>query len=109
MIIVLILGSIEACTMVFVKQSLHIAAYEGSRRAIRYDGTDALVTARCEEILDERDIEGATIELTPTNVEDLARGQDLTLRITAPVRENSVMQFRFFRGNLQAETTMVKE
>ena len=50
-IVLLILGSIEACTMVFVKQSLHIAAYEGVRRAIRYDSSEQSVLERCEQTI----------------------------------------------------------
>ena len=108
-IVLLVLGSIEACSMVFVKQGLHIAAYEGIRRGIRYDATEQLVRDRCEQILNERQIKGATIELTPSQPDTLERGSELKLRVTVPVRDNSLMRLRFFDGQLQAEVTMVKE
>ena len=108
-IVLLVLGSIEACSMVFVKQGLHIAAYEGIRRGILYDGTEDLVKTRCQQILDERQIKGATIELTPAQPETLEQGNELTVRITVPVQDNSLMRLSFFDGQLEAEATMVKE
>ena len=105
----MVLGSIEACSMIFVKQSLHIAAYEGIRHAVRYDATEQNVLDRCQQILDERGVENATIELTPNTPDTVERGNELTLRISAPVLDNSLLRLRFFDGQLQAEATMVKE
>jgi len=108
-VVLLVLGSIEACTMVFVKQSLHVAAYEGVRRAIRYDATEQSVLQRCQQILDERNIRGATVELTPSTPETVQRGNQIALRISAPVHDNTVLQLQFFTGQLEAEATMMKE
>lgn len=108
-IVLLILGSIEACTMVFVKQSLHIAAYEGVRRAIRYDASEPAVLQRCQQILDERNIHNATIEITPSSLDGVGRGNDIAVRITAPAHDNTIMRLRFFGGQLEAQATMVKE
>lgn len=95
--------------MVFVKQSLHVTAYEGIRRAIRYDATEQIVIERCQQILNERNIHGATIELTPALSDMVNRGDEITIAITAPTRDNSILQMRFFSGVLEAEATMVKE
>lgn len=108
-IVLMVLGSIEACSMIFVKQSLHIAAYEGIRRAVRYDATEQTVLDRCQQILDERGVENATIEMTPNTLDTVERGNELTLRISAPVLDNSLLRLRFFDSQLQAEATMVKE
>ena len=108
-IVLLILGSIEACTMVFVKQSLHIAAYEGVRRAIRYDSSEQSVLERCEQILDERDIHNASVEITPSSLDGVERGSEIAVRITAPARDNTIMRLQFFGGQLEAQATMVKE
>lgn len=108
-IVLMVLGSIEACSMIFVKQSLHIAAYEGIRRAVRYDATEQIVLDRCQQILDERGVENATIELTPNTPDTVERGNELTLRISAPVLDNSLLRLRFFEGQLEAQATMVKE
>ena len=46
-IVLLVIGTIEACSMVFLKQSLAIAAYEGARTAIIPGATKAQVEAAC--------------------------------------------------------------
>ena len=42
---VLVIGTIEACSMIFLKQSLAVAAYEGARTAIVPGTTQADVDA----------------------------------------------------------------
>ncbi len=108
-IVLLVLGSIEACTMVFVKQSLHISAYEGVRTAIQSDATNNDVTDRANEILDERGVTSGTVKLTPRRIQGLDPGTPVTVRISAPTLENTVMRLRFFSGDLESEVTMAKE
>lgn len=108
-IVVLVLGAIEACTAIFVKQSLHIAAYEAVRTAIDHRAFDAAAEEHAQRILDQRHVRGSEIELIPANVDNVERGDEITVRITAPIRENVMTHLGIFRGNLTAEATMVKE
>ncbi len=108
-IVLLVLGSIEACTMVFVKQSLHISAYEGVRSAIKSDGNAADAVARANQILGERRVKNARVEVTPSVPEDAELGTAVTVRITAPAVDNSVLRLKFFSGDLESEVTMSKE
>ena len=108
-IVLLVLGSIEACTMVFVKQSLHISAYEGVRNAIKSDGTAAKAIARANQILDERGVQDANVTVTPALPQDAELGDIVTVRITTPAVSNSIMRLQFFGGNLESEVTMSKE
>ena len=108
-IVLLVLGSIEACTMVFVKQSLHISAYEGVRSAIKSDGNAADAVARANRILDERGVKNASVEVTPRVPESADLGTAVTVRITAPAADNSVLRLKFFSGDLESEVTMSKE
>ena len=108
-IVLLVLGSIEACTMVFVKQSLHISAYEGVRSAIKSDGNAADAVARANRILDERGVKNASVEVTPRVPENADLGTAVTVRITAPAIDNSVLRLKFFSGDLESEVTMSKE
>ena len=41
LIVMLVMASIEACTMIFLDHGLTIASYEGVRVAINFDGTSA--------------------------------------------------------------------
>ena len=110
LIVMLVLASLEACTMIFLNHSLAIASYEGVRTAINYDSTNAEVTDRCEEIIESRDIEGAVIQMTPPDCSVVPRGERIVLTVSAPCDQNAIMPPWFFGGKtLSATTTMVKE
>ena len=47
--------------MIFLDHSLTIASYEGVRVAINYDGTNAAVLARCDQIINDRGVVDATV------------------------------------------------
>jgi TadE-like protein len=106
----LILASIEACTMIFLDHSLTISSYEGVRVAINFDGTNAAVLARCNQIIDHRSIEDATVSINPANVATVPRGQPIAITVTAPCDPNAIIPPWFYGGRtLSATTTMVKE
>jgi hypothetical protein len=109
-LVLVIMGSLECCGMIFLNQSLHIAAYEGARVGIRSDADNADVTARANEILDVRDVQSATIVINPPDVRAIVSGQTVTITVTAPCDENSIFTPWFFQGRtLAGETTMIKE
>ncbi len=108
-IVILILGAIEACTMIFLKQSLHIAAYEGARVAIDNRATNQRVEERCQQILDERRIRGATIDLEGLDIESLPRGSEITVRVEAPVNLNCRLLTGLVQGSVEAAAVMIKE
>jgi hypothetical protein len=110
LLVLLLLASIEACSMIFLDHGLSIASYEGVRAGINYDGTNADVQARCNEIINQRSIAGATISTNPGNVAGVERGQPITVTVTAPSDANMISPPWFFGGmTLTARTTMVKE
>jgi Flp pilus assembly protein TadG len=110
LLVLLIFASIEACSMIFLDHGLSIASYEGVRAAINYDGTNADVTARCNEIINQRSIASATVSTNPGNVTNVERGQPITVTVTAPSDANMISPPWFFGGmTLTARTTMVKE
>ncbi len=61
LLVLLVMASIEACTMIFLDHSLTIASYEGVRAGINYDGTNADVLVRCNSIVNLREIQGAEV------------------------------------------------
>ncbi len=108
-IVVLVMGAIECCTMIFVKQSLHVSAYEAVRIAIMQEADNQNVLDRCNRVLNERNIVDPQIELTPADIKNIPRGTPVTVRVSAPCSSNSVLQAKFFTGTLAAEAVMVKE
>ena len=110
LIVFLLLASIEACTMIFLNHSLTIASYEGVRVAINYDGTNATVLARSNQIIDQRNVRDATIGISPADVANVDRGERITITVSAPCSANALLPPWFYGGRtLTSATTMVKE
>jgi hypothetical protein len=110
LIVSLVLASIEACSMIFLDHSLTIASYECVRVAINFDGTNAGVLARCNQITSQRSVADATVSINPANVASVPRGQAIQITVSAPCDSNMIIPPWFFGGRtLSASTTMVKE
>lgn len=109
-LMLLILGSLEATSAIFVRQALTTSAYEGIREAIRTGATIAGSTARAQKVLDDRRIKSATIRFEPSDFPNVARGSAIAIEVSASFRPNSP-----FFGNVIADrtttvrTVMVKE
>jgi Flp pilus assembly protein TadG len=95
-IALLVFASIEACTMIYLKQSLTIAAYEASRTAVRPLATTAEVTATCEQVLSDRQVRGAQVAVTPSDITAADVGTYLEIRVTAPCSDNMIGGTWFF-------------
>lgn len=109
-IVLLVIATIEACSMVFLKQSLTISAYEGVRTAILPNATDAQVIATCNQILADRRIEGGVVTIKPTSIAGLRAGDYVDVTVTAPCNSNTVVPNTFYRGRtLSATASMMIE
>ena len=96
--------------MIFLNHGLSIASYEGVRTAINYDATNAKVIDRYQEIMDSREISGATVQMVPADCSIVPRGQRIAVTVSAPCDGNAIIPPWFFGGKtLSATTTMVKE
>jgi Flp pilus assembly protein TadG len=110
LLVLLVMASIEACTMIFLDHSLTIASYEGVRAGINYDGTNADVLSRCNSIINSRDIKGANVKISPSNVANVERGESIAVTVSAPCDLNMIIPPWFYDGRtLQSTITMVKE
>ena len=108
-IVLLTMGALECCTMIYLRQTLHVAAYEGIRVAIREDMPTATALSRAQRVIDDRRVEGATISFTPADTVFLARGTPITIQVDAPCEGNNALPLRFFSGDLTAIAVMNKE
>jgi Flp pilus assembly protein TadG len=109
-IVLIVLATIEACTMVFLKQSLSIAAYEGARAALMQNATNATVQNAANQVLTQRRVNGGTITLRPGNLLAVVPGEYMTVTCSAPASRNSIIPIRFYRGRtLTGSATMMKE
>lgn len=109
-VVLIVLATIEACTMVFLKQSLTVAAYEGARTAISLNASAAEVDQSAQQILTERRVQGGTVTMSPANLARVDAGEYVKVEVSAPATRNSVVPITFYRGrNLTATATMMKE
>ncbi len=105
----LVFGSIEAASFIFLKQALQVAAYEGIREAVRATATEAEATAQASAILQSRQIQNATIGFVG-DPNTARRGEPITIEITAPTESNSPLAGRWINNRtLTARLLMLKE
>jgi Flp pilus assembly protein TadG len=108
--VLLVFGSIEATCFIFLQQSLQVAAYEGARDACRIDATHEAATARARNILDSRDVQGASIQFHANDIGKLSRGEPVIVEVTAPTRKNSPLAGQWIANrDLRARVYMLKE
>lgn len=108
-LVTLVLGAIECCSMIFLDQSLKVTAYEGIRAAVKSGAAVGAGRTRANQIIAERNLQQAQVRFTPNNPENASRGTPITIRVTAPCRPNSVTSLSFFSGSLETTAVMIKE
>jgi Flp pilus assembly protein TadG len=109
-IVLLVLAMIEACTMIFLKQSLTIASYEGVRMSLAQDADDADVQTAANGVLRDRRVQGARVTIRPADITRVAPGEYIEVTVSAPTGPNSVIPGSFLRGRtLSATSVMMKE
>lgn len=99
-LVLLIFGSIEASSMIFLKQSLNVAAYEAAREAIRNGRTNANAQAMAVNILGARGVVNFQVRFPSGESFDLARGSEVIAEVSAPSAANSAIAGQFIRDRL---------
>jgi hypothetical protein len=109
-IILLIVASIDACSMIYLKQSLTIAAYEGGRTAVLPGMSAADIEVDCTAVLSDRDIADAEIDISPPNVGAAKAGDPIVVTVTAPCDANAILPGLFFGGRtVEGRAEVMKE
>ena len=105
-------ATIDLCSAIFLKESLTLAAYEGSRVGVERGGTNAIVTSRIENFLDERGISynDDSVVISNPGFETAGTLEHVTVTITVPCGGNMPLTGGIFVGrSLSASITMRKE
>ncbi len=109
-VIILMFGTLEACSGIFLTESLKIVAYEGARVGVRRGATFDMVEARCQEVLSARGVKGGTVTITPGNFADLLALQPVNVTVEAPYSGNSLFAFSIFTGHsAEGAVSMMRE
>jgi len=86
--VVLVFGVLECCELLFLKQSLSVAAYEAGRVAARPDTDAEDVTERFNQIVAGRRVNNATLVVS-ADPASLQSGETIQIDVTAPFAGNS--------------------
>ena len=109
-IALVVFASIEACSLIFLQESIQTTAYETARFAVAPNSTSAAALARGNQVLSDRVVKSGTIELDPADVETTDRGEVVRAVVRAPLAANrSFPSFFYGDQNLTATVTMLRE
>ncbi len=108
--LIILFGTIETCTMIFLQQSLEIAAYEGTRVAIVPETKDSDIIDSANALLLARKVKSATITVSPTDFQNAPYGSFIRVSVSAPCNGNAVLPLAFYGSKtLTATVEMMKE
>ena len=108
--ILLLLGTIETCTMIFLQQSLEIAAYEATRIAIVPKTKMSDIQTACADILSTRRVKDVTVTVSPVDFQSGLYGSFIRVDVPAPCTSNAVFPLAFYGSRaLTGTVEMMKE
>jgi Flp pilus assembly protein TadG len=109
-LLVLVLGTVEVCQRIFLRQSAVIVAYEGARVAVRGTSSNADVVSRCQTMLLQRNVKGAVVTVTPADLLTQVTGTQIQVRVQVPWASNSPTRFVLQdQGTVSVDAFMLRE
>jgi Flp pilus assembly protein TadG len=91
LLVMIVLGSIEATNAIFFKERLTSAAYEGARSATTPGVTYATAVAAANAVLTQYKIVGGTVTITPVVTASTPTGTAVAARAVAPFSSNAIL------------------
>ncbi len=104
LLVAVTLGTIEACAMIVLKQTLAVAAFEGARLGV-IKGSEAInVEAQCEYVLLDHSVANYSISMSPSDPASLQPGDFFRVTVTAQCAPNSLVGGIFYAGKSFSES-----
>ncbi len=104
------LFTIEMSSIMFLREAVTIAAYEGARVGVQRGGTDALAQFRIEEFLDQRGITYSNpVIIEDPGFDDAIELQHVRTTVQVPAAGNLPFGWFFGGTEVSASVTMRKE
>ncbi len=108
--VLIVLGTIETCNMIFLQQSLKIAAYEAARVTLIPTADDNDVTVAVDDILTSRRVNSYSVTVSPANFSAAVYGTFIRVDVSSPCASNTVFPLRFYGSKtLTGRVEMMKE
>jgi hypothetical protein len=108
-IFVIVLGSIESASAIFLRQALVQAAYEAAKVAVK-TANPSQAESSALAVTRGRRIDQVRVEFEPSDLAIARRGEIIHVRVSAPGDSNTILPIGVFRGRMiGAEAVMVME
>lgn len=101
------MATIETCRVLYLRQSLTIAAYECARLGVIPGMTLETLEFQCDSIVNGRDIHNVKLTVEPPDLSGLHYGDPLTVTVEAKVDDNAILGTWFYRGRTLRETVVI--
>jgi len=110
LLLLLIAATVDICNMMFLRQHMTVAAYEGARVAITNDSSIEDVEAQVQIILNERGIVPNEIVVSPADFATADFRTPIEVEISADASANTLFRGVFAKDKvITARMTMMKE
>jgi Flp pilus assembly protein TadG len=103
----LVFAIFEFGRVIMIRQVLVAASREGARAATLEHATEADVRASVEDLLADTTVAGATVEVSPTNLETMGFGDPVTVRAQIPYSSVTWLAPMWISGSSQLTGTSV--
>lgn len=107
-VLIIILGTVEVCNGIFLKQSMLLMAFEGARVAIIPEATADDVAQQINEMGEERGIAIDTVEVLPSDFASTPMGTFIEVVVTSKAQQPGKTQF-FSNAKSSVSVFIMKE
>lgn len=109
-LLLMLIGTIEACAAIHLQQLLDITAYEAARTSLLPKNTTLAVQTAANKFLASRNTKNANVSISPANFESATIGTTITITVSAPTQSNLPISPFFFKNRTITSTcSMMKE
>lgn len=110
LIVMIVLGTLEASSLLFAKQAIVQSAYEAAIVASKHDGTPTKAIDAASRVALGRKINQVQVNFDPSNFAALPSGTILTVTVSAPAASNRLLNSNLIGATtVSATAVMVKE
>jgi hypothetical protein len=101
------MATVETCRVIYLRQSIKIAAFESARISVLPNATYDMVKIQTDCILLGRNIRTYEVFCDPEIPSSAAEGDLITIRVMAPISENSVLSSWIYRDRIIDESVRI--
>lgn len=107
-LVLVALSAIEINNQFYLRRSLTLAAYEAARLVPNQEADSADVLAIVQQVLNQRNVSGYTVTLSPGNLSELIEGDEVTIVVSADKTENQLTPFSYGSATMTVHSFAIR-